>query len=307
MSGDLFGGGGGGSEPVGSQTVEQKTEPWAGQQPYLTAGFEKAKTDILNSPTQAYPNSTVVPFAPQTELALQATQNRAMQGSPLQDAGGQAYMDTIQGNYLMANNPYLQSTMDAANRGTVRNFQTAVQPGIDSMMSKAGRYGSGGHFNQMEGAYNALGQQMSDTNAKIGFENYNQERARQMSAAQGAPAYAQQDYNDMTKMLGVGQAYEGQAGAQLQDEISRYYQEQQAQKDALADYMAIVAGGQYGGNRSTTTPIYSSGGGGMSSMLGLGMLGMGMMGGGGAGSIPGGFTNSSPMTDSQWSSFLGGY
>lgn len=306
MSGDLFGGGDDGAQPVGSQTVEQKTEPWAGQQPYLKTGFAKAQSEILNKPTQAYPNSTVVPFSPQTNLALQATQNRAMQGSPLQDAGGQAYMDTIQGNYLMADNPYLQSTIDAANRGTVRNFQTAVQPGIDSMMSQAGRYGSGQHFNQMEGAYNALGQQMSDTNARIAY-HYGDERARQMTAAQGAPAYAQQDYNDMTKLLGVGQAYEGQAGAQLQDEISRYYAEQQAQKDAIADYMAIVAGGQYGGNRTTTTPIYSSGGGGMSSMLGLGMLGMGMMGSGGAGAIPGGFSNSAPMSDAQWSSFLSGY
>jgi hypothetical protein len=300
MSGDLFGGGD--PQPAGQQVVQQKSEPWEGQQPYLTTGFQRAQTDILNNPTQPYPNSTAVPFSPQTELALQATQSRALQGSPLQDAGQQAYLDTIKGNYLMADNPYLQSTIDAANRGTVRNFQTAVQPGIDSMMSKAGRYGSGQHFNQMEGAYNALGQQMSDTADKIAYDNYTQERGRQMTAAQGAPAYAAQDYNDMQKLLSVGQAYEGQAGAQLQDEMSRYYAEQQAKKDALADYMAIVAGGQYGGNRTTTTPIYSSGGG-AGSVMGLSALMMPMMMGGGGG-IPGSFTGGSPMTDSQWTNFL---
>ena len=274
MSGELFGGGGSGSQPVSTSQTIQKSEPWSGQQPYLTTGFETAQSDVLNNPTQTYPNSTVVPFSPQTQAALSATQNRAMMGSPVQDAGNQAMLDTIGGNYLMAENPYLQSAIDAASRGTVRNFQTAVQPGVDSTFSSGGRYGSGSHQTAMDTAYNALGQQLSDTAGKMAYQNYGDERGRQMTAAGAAPGYAAQDYNDMTRMLGVGQAYEGQAGAYLQDDIARWYSDQNAQKDALANYMALVAGGSYGGQTTTQQPVYASNQG-LSSLMGLGMLGMG--------------------------------
>lgn len=297
MSGDMFGGGG--AKQTGTSQTIQKSEPWSGQQPYLTEGFERAKTDVLNSPTQTYPNSTVVPFSPQTQLALNATQQRAMMGSPVQDAGNQAMLDTIGGNYLMAENPYFQSAVDAASRGAVRNFQTAVQPGVDSTFSSAGRYGSGSHQTAMETAYNALGQQLSDTAGKMAYQNYGDERGRQMTAAAGAPAYAMQDYNDMTRMLGVGQAYEGQAGAQLGDDISRFYQDQQSQKQALADYMALVAGGNFGGTTTTQQPIYASGGGGLSGLLSLGMMGAGLMSGMGGATAPN-FIGGSQMPSSFW-------
>jgi len=45
------------------------------------------------------------------------------------------------------------------------------------------------------------------------------------------------------------------AGAELQDEISRFYAEQNAPKDALSSYMALIKGG-YGSQGSETTPIY---------------------------------------------------
>jgi hypothetical protein len=266
--GDMFGGGG----STGTSVSTQSSEPWSGQQPYLTQGFAKAQSDVLNNPTQPYPNSTVVPFAPQTEAALQATQNRAMQGSPVQGAGNQAYLDTISGNYL-GPNPFLQGAIDAASQGAVRNFQTAVQPGIDAGASQHGRYGSGQHFNQLEGAYNALGQQLSNTAAGMAYQNYGDERGRQMMAATNAPQMASADYNDMAKLMGVGQAYEGQAGAQLQDEMQRWYENQNMNKKALADYMSLVAGGNFGQSTTTSQPIYSSGQG-MTNMLGLAGLGL---------------------------------
>lgn len=262
----------GGSDPVGTSVSTQQQAPWSGQQPYLKAGFSRARSDVLDDPTGPFPTSTVVPFAPQTEMALQATQNRALAGSPVQAAGNQAYLDTVQGNYLMEGNPYLQQAMDAANQGTVRNFQTAVQPGIAAQFSDAGRYGSGQHFNTMQGAQEALAGQIANTNAGMAYSNYAAERGRQQQAAAGAPEFAQGDYLDMGRLADVGQAYEGRAGAQLQDEINRYYESENAKKKALADYMALVAGGNFGASTQTQQPIYSSGQGGLSGILGAGSL-----------------------------------
>ena len=63
MSGD--------SEPATYQTVQTDSAPWDKQQPYLESGFELAKTNVLENPTEPYPNSAVVPFAPQSETGLQ--------------------------------------------------------------------------------------------------------------------------------------------------------------------------------------------------------------------------------------------
>src|SRR3990167_3877909 len=95
------------NEPSGQTQIVQNQDPWAGQQPFLTKGFERAQ-GFLDQPMQFYPNGTVVPFSPQTEQALQQTENRAITGSPLQAAGGSMLQDTIGGSYLQQGNPFLQ-------------------------------------------------------------------------------------------------------------------------------------------------------------------------------------------------------
>ena len=107
------------------------------------------RLNSLDSPPDYFPGSTVVPFAPQTETALQGVEQRATAGSPLTAAGQQGILETASGEYL-GENPALQGAIDAASRGMVRN-QEAVAPGIDSQFSRAGRYGS----NQLQTAQDA--------------------------------------------------------------------------------------------------------------------------------------------------------
>jgi len=61
------GGGGGGSQST--QTV-QKADPWSGQQPFLTTGYEQAQARLNSDQPSYYPGSTVTPFN-QNELAAQ--------------------------------------------------------------------------------------------------------------------------------------------------------------------------------------------------------------------------------------------
>ncbi len=53
------GGGGGGSQST--QTV-QKADPWSGQQPFLTTGYEQAQARLNSDQPSYYPGSTVTPF-----------------------------------------------------------------------------------------------------------------------------------------------------------------------------------------------------------------------------------------------------
>ena len=87
--------GGGG----GQQTTS--TTPWAGQQPYLTDLFANAQNLFRQGwGQQYYPGQTVAGFAPQTEMALDLTTQRALAGSPQQQAMGQ-YLTGAMGQPLM--------------------------------------------------------------------------------------------------------------------------------------------------------------------------------------------------------------
>lgn len=263
----------GGSEPSGQQTVVNNTEPWDGQKDYLTTGYSRAQSDILNSPTQYYPDSTVVPFSNQTTQALGMQESRALNGSPVMGAANQMAQNTLQGGYLNAN-PHFDAAVESATRPMVDNFKTNVMPAIQSGFAGRGRYGSGLMGQQQQQAGEALTRQVGDVAGSMAYKNYGDERQRMMQAGTLAPTYAANDYQDIGQLAQVGQVREAQAGAVLQDDINRYYQGQQAPKDALAQYMALVSGGGYN-SQTQQQPIYSNP---VGNALGMGATAAGIAG-----------------------------
>jgi hypothetical protein len=256
-------------QQTGTQVVTQTNDPWSGQQPFLEKGFQRAETDVLGKPETFFPGSTVVPFDPLTTEALGSIESRARAGSPLVSTAQEAIRSAASGDLLAQNpflsqdNPYLQSAIDAASRGITRNYESVVEPGIDAAFSSRGRYGSGLQAEAIDRAQENLASQLGDVGTQMAFgdygmqrQGYDTERARQMAAASAAPGMAAQDYVDPGQLLSVGAAREGQAASQLQEDINRFNLEQTAEKKALADYMALVAGGQYGGAQTTSTPLY---------------------------------------------------
>ena len=256
-------------QQTGTQVVTQTNDPWSGQQPFLETGFKRAQTDVLEKPEQFFPGSTVVPFDPVTTEALGSIESRARAGSPLVSTAQEAVRSAASGDMLAQNpflsqdNPYLQSAIDAASRGITRNYESVVEPGIDAAFSSRGRYGSGLQAEAIDRAQENLADQLGDVSTQMAFgdygmqrQGYDTERARQMAAAAAAPGMAAQDYVDPGQLLSIGAAREGQAASELQEDINRFNLEQNAEKKALADYMALVAGGQYGGTSSTASPIY---------------------------------------------------
>src|SRR5690606_27224239 len=216
------------SKGGGKTTTTTNSEPWKGQQPYLTFGFGEARKIYDSGAPQYFPGQTLAGIDPAQTAALNATEQRAMMGNPLVPmAQGQIY-DTLGGAYLdPATNPGFQTVLDRT--------RAAVLPGIDSSFSMAGRTGSGLHGR-------AVGEGLGDAIGSLVFQNYNTERGRQFGAATLAPQLAEADYADLARLGQVGDARRALEQAQINDDIARYNFEQNAPWQRLANYMQMVQG-----------------------------------------------------------------
>lgn len=277
----LFGGGGGGSvaQPVGTSTTTSTAEPWSGQKPYLEGVFNSANYLYNNAPETFYPNKTYVPQSGQTSDALAATENRARNGSPLQAAGNQQMLDTVQGKYLdPSSNPWLEATYKRAADPMVRAYRDAVSPGTDAKFLGSGRLQSGLYTNMKSNQEQDLIRGLGDLGTSIYGGAYESERGRQQEAVGAAPQYAQADYMDADRLANVGQTQESYAQQQLQDDMSRHYFNQQEPWKRLGNYNALIQG-NYGATQTTAQPIYRQPSNTLGTVMG-GLGGLGMLAGG---------------------------
>ena len=104
----------GGSTNTGgrTQTTQQQSGPWSGQEPYLRTGFRQAEQNVLERPLEYFPGSTVVPYSQQSEEALGAQEARARDGSPLL-RGAQGYTQNVLGGQYLMEDQTASDTGDA--------------------------------------------------------------------------------------------------------------------------------------------------------------------------------------------------
>jgi hypothetical protein len=282
--------------------------------PYITTGLERAKTLFLGGEQPSmYPGQTYVSPSQETLTALQQQQNIAQQQSPSLQAAQNAYMqsygglaNTAAGGFLQGN-PYQQQMIEAATRPLVSQYSNQVLPGIASLYSKSGRYGSGAMQGALGQATEQYGRALGDVSANIVGTQYDQERARQQQAmmgltnlAQAAPGIYAQQYLPTQQLAQVGAQREAIAMQPLQEAMQRYSFGQQLPYQQLSGYLSSVYGsptasyGTTSQNMSTNPTVGAIGGalgGGLlgssigsafgSPMLGgaLGALGGGLLGG----------------------------
>lgn len=199
-----------------TRTITQTQAAPEYAQPFLEYGLSQAKELYTSGTPEFYPRSTVVGFAPETEMALSGYRQQAEAGSPFIPA----VQDVVMQN-LMGTNP-LQA---AAFRPVVEQVQAQA--------SKAGRYGSG--YQQA-----ALAQAL----APMAYQ-------AQQAAIQQAPAARQLGFADLQTMAQVGAAREAQAQAELAGDIQRFQFEQARPQQKLAEYLASVRGGTVGSQQIT--------------------------------------------------------
>lgn len=246
----LEGGGGGGSQQQTSQATIDPT-----LKPYVEYGLGEAKKLYQTKGPGYYPGQTYVSPSQATQQALQATQTRALAGSPLLTSAQQQQQDVISGNYLQ-NNPYFNAAMGGAAQAAQQNYYDAVSK-AQSDASRAGRYGSNVSADIQNRAANTMANTLANKYGELAYTNYAAERARQEAAATNAPTMAQADYFDLAQLANVGKTQEQYSQEALQDQINRYNYEANLPYQKLSQYAGLI----YGAPQGSTTTTSTSGGG----------------------------------------------
>jgi hypothetical protein len=241
----------GGYMSGGGSTVT-RTELDPNVVPYVQYGLSEAKNLYQQPLSGYYPGQTYIGPSAQTQAALQATQARALGGSPLTSAAQQQAFQTVQGNYL-AGNPFFEGAYQPAARAAQTSFYDAMQQ-IGSQASRAGRYGSGAMGQLQDRASGQLAQTLADTAGKLAYENYAQERARQQAMIGAAPSLAEADYSDINRLLAAGQGAEQYQQAALESDIAKYNYLQNQPQARLQQYLSAAYGSPMGGQ--TISPTY---------------------------------------------------
>ena len=247
----FYGGGGGGGSS--RQTTSQELDPTV--RPFVEYGLQEAKQLYKTPGPSYYPYQTYVGPSQQTQQALQAAQQRALQGSPLVPAAQQQLQSTIEGQYL-GNNPFLQQAMSGAASAATQRYQDAIQ-GTRSGASQAGRYGSGAMFEQQSRAQQNLANALAQEAGRLMYSNYGQERQAQQQAIQQAPQMAAADYFDIAQLQQVGETAEDYQQRALESDIARYEYGANLPYTKLQSFLSAA----YGAPMGQVTQTQSSGGG----------------------------------------------
>lgn len=238
-------------QPKQQQSQQTTNAPWAGVQPYLSALYSGAQNQILNNPQEFYPGQTYANLSPQTTNALNAVTNYATNfGTPLIDQSSGYAQDVLGGKYLNQQNPALEGITNA--------LGDTIQGQTSSRFAGAGRsLGSPAEVQTFQ-------RTLANAVAPQQFQQYAQERQLQQQAAQMLPglettkdAMARQN---LQALLGVGQTYDQQEQAKVQDAVARWNFAQQEPAQRLQQYGNLLSIGSPYGTQTTTQPGIASGG-----------------------------------------------
>ena len=240
-----FGGGGSTVQPAGNTTTTQTTNPWPGQQPFLTDYFQQAQNFYDGGPVsfnpanapQYYPGQTVAQVSPQQSQAIGLATSLA-QNDPTTAAARAASNQYLSGTMLGANPadsllaPYTSGTMLNSNPenallspfldgslASAQNpyFQAAanstlanVVPGLEA------QFNQGNSFNNPGVAY-AVSQGAANALAPEAFANYQQGLSNALAAAQQVGQNYNAGQSSQLAALGqLGQNFNTAAGQQIQ-------------------------------------------------------------------------------------------
>mgnify|MGYP003111219584 FL=1 len=215
----------------GNETTTQTTRPYAPAEDFLKDILGEAQ-NIYRSGVgrQFFPSSTVVPFADQTQQALNLQQAAALEQMQPSTLQGQAA--TTLGNLASgtASNQFLDQVRQGITSDVLSNVQT--------------QFGGMGRTGTSPAAQQAVARGVTQAYAPIATSLQQQERDRQLKAAtQLSPLQEQMDLrrtSSIASLGGVGAAFEDLARRQLQDQIARFQFGQQAPIQALQDYAGLI-------------------------------------------------------------------
>ena len=216
----------------GNQTTTERTEPYAPAEPFLQDILGEAQ-NIYRSGAgrQFFPGSTVVPFATQTQSALDLGQAAAL------EQAGPSQLMNLAGSTIS----------DFASGAGQNQYLDQIRSGItsDVMGNIATQFGGMGRTGTSPQAQQAAARGITQAYAPIAASLSQQERARQLAAAgQLSPLQSQIDarrFDALSQLAGVGASYEDLARRQIQDQIARFQFGQQAPMTQLQNYAGLIS------------------------------------------------------------------
>jgi hypothetical protein len=227
---------------------------------------------LSNQPMPVYTGQRTADLNGMQTSGLQMASDRARNGSAAVNAGGSNLMDTLNGKYLQAGNPYLSAAIDRASGDVMRNYQGAVGNN-DSLMARSGAFGGSAWQQAQEGAQRQLATGLGDVSTQMHMADYGQERQNQMAAQQTALAYGQQPYIDAQQLQQAGATQYGHDQQLATDAMDLFNEKAQApykSLDVLANSIRGAVGG--GGTVSQAGPgsnQYAQAAGGVAALAGL--------------------------------------
>jgi hypothetical protein len=220
-----------------TQEVTQTSAPWGPQATRWQTAL-KDLDKLYGSGAlriNPYPGQTVAPNSPETMAAWGGIANRAQSGSPLNTMSADYVKRTLDPNYLMSDSPGLSSVLDSAAND------------VNSRFAMAGRTFSGGHANAL-----------NQSQGQLRYQDFARKAQEQQAAAQFAPQLAREDYFDLGQLQQVGSQREGAMQDQINADINRFNQLQNAPINELALYQQLI-GGNLGGTTTATQPVQNQG------------------------------------------------
>ena len=239
--------------PLGTSSGQSRIDP--ALSPYLQMGLQRAQQLFFGAQPQLFPGQMYVSPSAQTQQALAQQEALATGAQPTLQAAQQAYQaslgqigQTAAGGFLQGS-PYQQAMLASATRPITQQFGEQVIPGIASLYSRAGRYGSGAMERALGGATEAYGRALGDVSANIVGQDYARERQLQQQAqlgqaalAQSAPSFFQMGFLPSQALAQVGAAREQIAAQPLQEQIQRYQYAQQLPYQQLQGFLSSIYG-----------------------------------------------------------------
>jgi hypothetical protein len=239
--------------PLGTSSGQSRIDP--ALTPYLQMGLQRAQQLFFGAQPQMFQGQTYVSPSAQTEQALAQQEALATGAQPSLQAAQQAYQaslgqigQTAAGGFLQGN-PYQQAMLAAATRPLTQQYGEQVVPGIASLYSRAGRYGSGAMERALGGATEAYGRALGDVTSNIVGQDYARERGLQQQAqmgqaalAQAAPSFFQMGFLPSQALATVGAAREQIAAQPLQEAMQRYQYSQLLPYEQLKGFLSSVYG-----------------------------------------------------------------
>lgn len=171
---------------MGNKTPSKTTqtnEPWKEAKPYYAGLYDQAMT--------AFNNTNRTPYEGERYAGPNQTQQdalgmfKSMAGTA--GTGGQELrqlgLDTVNGKYMNAStNPYLTNAMDTAAGQVQQRLQRDVLPALQDQSIMQGAYGGSGYGVAQGLATSDFTQQALDKTSQLSYDNYQQERQRQLQA-----------------------------------------------------------------------------------------------------------------------------